>query len=335
MATAPYGIAGVANYTPEINEIPNTYGLIQKRGYFKLEGISTTVALIDKVGDSLSILPTVPRGGPATRASGESRSTLALQIPHIPYDDFLTPEDVQDRRAPGDTGPDTIERNRLKKVKKLRLAHAQTREYMRLGAIKGLIKDGNGTTIYNLFTEFGVTQKTTSMDLATATTNVKSKILEIKRYVEENIQNGGVFTGIDVLCSSGFFDKLTNHPDVVEAYQFFAATNGQNPNRNDHRSGFEFQGVTFIEYNGSVKLADGTSEALIDTDTAHVVPVGVEDLFMDYMAPANHIDYVNTDGLEMYLWEIDPGTGRQYILQSESNPLPICRRPKILIKLTA
>ena len=53
--------------------------------------------------------------------------------------------------------------------------HAQltldpTIEYQRVGALKGIILNGDGSTLYNLFTEFGVTPPTeVGFDLANAT----------------------------------------------------------------------------------------------------------------------------------------------------------------------
>ena len=44
----------------------------------------------------------------------------------------------------------------LRKLTLMRRKHAQTRDYMEMNALRGVVKDGAGTMLYNYFTEFGL-----------------------------------------------------------------------------------------------------------------------------------------------------------------------------------
>jgi hypothetical protein len=69
----------------------------------------------------------------------------------------------------------------------MRRKHAQTREYMEMNALRGIVKDGAGTTLYNYFTEFGLAQISVDFVLGTAGTNVQGKVREVLRAIEDNL----------------------------------------------------------------------------------------------------------------------------------------------------
>ncbi|MCP4161572.1 MAG: major capsid protein [Deltaproteobacteria bacterium] len=332
MPIGPYGAAGkLADYTQEINVIPNTWGRLNELGLFSSQPVSQRTVIIDQVDNVLTILPEKPVGSPATVANNEVISQQAFVIPHIPHNDALLASDIQGRRAPGDTGPTIIEVQRSKKLELLRRKHALTLEFLRIGALKGLIIGGSGNTIYDLYDVFNVTQLSINCALGVAGTDVKGKLLQGKRHIDDNTFNGGISTGYHCLCSASFFDALTSHPKVAAAYQYYTST--QEVLRNDVRTNFDYVGITFEEYraNGSV---DGTSTQFIPNDAAYLFPTGVDDLFVNYYAPANHLDYVNTLGQELYSWEYKALDGKSLQFVSESNPLPLCRRPQAIVELT-
>jgi hypothetical protein len=84
----------------------------------------------------------------------------------------------------------------------------------------------------------------------------------------------------------------------------------------------------FEEYRGKV----GATSFIAD-HKAHVFPIGVQELFMTYFAPADYWDTVNTMGLPRYARQFpDPsGADRHRNLEIQSNPLTICTRPRVLI----
>ena len=109
--------------------------------------------------------------------------------------------------------------------------------------------------------------------------------------------------------------------------------------RSDMRAGFPFAGVTFEEYAGEASTADGNggwvSKRFIDEGEAHAFPLGTIDSFATYFAPADFNETVNTLGQPIYAKQEPRRFDRGTDLHTQSNPLPICQRPGLLVKLTA
>lgn len=327
----------LAELTTAINVIPNLYGRLNELNVFPTEGITAQTVVMDQVNGVLSILPESEvigkAGSPASVGMNEERKALTFKAPHIPHEDAVYPQDVAGRRAPGSTGPDTMELAYLRKLATGRRKFALTLEYLRMGALKGIIIGGSGRTLYNLYTEFGITPKSVNFALGTAGTDVMEKCNEVAGHIEDNLM-GEVMSDIRVLVSPTFFNKLIKHSSVKEAYKYFAATEGQvNPNRQDVRRRFPFGPLVFEEYRGSGQLADKTTVKFIADNEGHAFPMGTMDTFKTYLAPANHPEFVNTVGLEAYAWPMPTQDGRGIQLFMESNPLPICRRPGLLVKV--
>ncbi len=69
----------------------------------------------------------------------------------------------------------------------MRRKHAQTREYMEMNALRGIVKDGAGTTLYNYFTEFDLAQISVDFAFGTAGTNIQGKVRTTLRAIEDNL----------------------------------------------------------------------------------------------------------------------------------------------------
>ena len=66
---------------------------------------------------------------------------------------------------------------------------------------------------------------------------------------------------------------------------------------------------------------------------AYFFPVGVPGLFRQSNAPADFVETANTIGLPRYAKQaVDQQFARWVMLHVQSNPLPICARPRVLIK---
>jgi hypothetical protein len=212
----------------------------------------------------------------------------------------------------------------------MRNKHAFTLEHLRLGALTGLILDADGSIIYDLFDEFELSQATIAFDLANANSDVKGHCYEVLAHIEENLK-GEFMSGVHVLCSPEFFRALTGHKSVKEAY-----TNWQQGAIliNDVRAGFTFAGLTFEEYRGQASSPDGTVRRFIAAGEAHAFPLGTVDTFATYFAPADFNETVNTLGQPLYAKQEPRKFDRGTDLHTQSNPLPMCHRPGVLVKLT-
>lgn len=319
--------------TAAINVVPNIYGRINASGLFRPERIRLRSAVIERKNGRISLLKDTPVGAPAPVGQAGDRKLYTLRVPHFPYDDVVLAEEVQGvRRFGSESELETVIEKVNEKLENAAFKHQQTWEFLKLGAIKGIVLDGDATTeIADLYTVFGITPEVHNFALNVDTTEVLTKCLETARHIEDNLK-GEVMSGIQVLCSPSFFDKLTTHKVVKASYALWR--DGE-AGRSDMRRGFHFGGLIFSEYNGTVTNAAGGSTPLIAADTAHAFPIGTRELFVNHTAPANMVGAVNTPGLDMYASSAPMDHGMGIKLHTQSNHLPICTRPEVLVKLTA
>ena len=92
-----------ARLTDTINVPPAVTGRLAQIGLYRSVPISTTYAKIGVDDQQLSIIPSRERGGPSNLASGRGRQTALINIPHFPLGDAITPSDVQNIMAWGET----------------------------------------------------------------------------------------------------------------------------------------------------------------------------------------------------------------------------------------
>ena len=330
----PFDTGGysLAEMTQAINILPDIHSRLAQIGLFRFQGVTQRSVIIEQFEGILSLLPSVPLGGPATLGQREGRSMRSFALPWIPHDDVILPSDIQGVPAIGmSDAADPLLEVMNRKLTLMRRKHAQTREYMEMNALRGIVKDGAGTTLYNYFTEFGLSQIAVDFVLGTTGTNVQGKVRTVLRSVEDNLL-GESMTSVHALVSSEFFDKLISHSKTEDAYKFFAATGAQ-PLREDMRRAFPFAGILFEEYNGSVTLSTGVTERLIPAGEGIAFPMGTFDTFTTYGGPANLLEAANTVGLPLYARQHLDEKGRWIDLMTEASILPVNKRPRIAIRL--
>jgi len=330
----PFDAGGysLAEMTQAINILPNLYTRLGQIGLFRFEGVTQRSVVIEQREGVLSLLPSVPLGAPATVGTREQRSMRSFALPWIPHDDVILPADIQGMPALGvSDAADPLVEVMNRKLTLMRRKHAQTREYMEMNALRGIVKDGAGTTLYNYFGEFGLEPIEVDFVFGTAGTNIQSKVRNILRAIEDNLL-GETMTTAHALISSEFFDKLISHPKTEEAYKYFSANGGQ-PLREDMRRAFPFAGLLFEEYNGSVTLSNGTTERLIPAGEGIAFPLGTFDTFTTYGGPANLLETANTVGLPLYARQQIDSKGRWIDLMTEASILPVNKRPRLAIRL--
>lgn len=318
---------GVASLTKSINEQPGVPGRIGALGLFMEDGISTTSVMIEKEGSTLTMVPAGVRGQPAKPVSGDKRTMLSFSAIHLPQRATILADEVQNVRAfGGESEQETVQNVVAKRLAKARRNLDATIEYQRVGAIKGQVLDSDGSTVLvNLWTAFGLTQDTVAMALGTATTNVRGKVMTAIRTSEDNLGNV-LATGYRALCGDAFFDAFTDHDRVRESYLRYL--DGAQL-RNDVRGGFVFGDVVWENYRGKVG-----ANKFVGDDEAYLVPIGVPDLFVTNYAPADYVETVNTIGLPYYAKQEPLPMGKGIDIESQSNPISLCTRPKAIIKLT-
>jgi len=321
----------LTSLTDAINKVPFVPGRLGQLGIFDESGVSTTSVMIEEREGSLTLIETSQRGAPAQQNQHNKRKARSLVVPHIALEDTILADEVQNVRAFGSEsmldGVQNVVNFRLAEMAR---KHDATLEHLRIGAIKGQILDADGTTVlYDLFNEFGVSAYSEiDFDLDNATPAkgaVRKKCHDLVRKVEDEL-GAAPYSYIHAYCSATFFDDLVSHPEVEESYRRYQESAFLRAGL--ARKSFEYAGIVFEEYRGKVGSVD-----FIPDGKAHFFPVGVPGLFRQYNAPADFVETANTVGLPRYAKQaVDQEFGRWVKLHTQSNPLPICTRPKVLIK---
>lgn len=317
--------------TQGINLLPNRYGKILQKKIFRFNPLRVRQIAIEEQNGQIILLPTMPPGSPGTTAKRGKRKLRTFTIPHIPHDDTIQPNEVQGIRGFGTNNLVALSEVMAKHLQDMRDKHEITHEYMSMGALKGVILDADGSVIYDLFDEFEITPKVIDFALDVPTTDIKAKCLELKRHIEDNLR-GEISSGVRCFVHEDFFDALTGHPKVVKAWELFNAGAQQ---RTDQRAGFEFAGITFEEYRGQVMDPDGNLRRFIETGNGHAFPEGTASTFSMHAAPADFNETVNTMAQLFYAKQEPRKFERGTDLHTQSNPLPMCARPGVLVTVQA
>lgn len=324
----------LTSLTKAILTAPHQPRRLEQLGLFGEEGVRTTSVMVESKAGQLSLIQSSPRGGVPSTLGDERRTVRTFNTIHLARESHITADQVQGLRAFGSENElEAVQPVIDRRLRTLRSMHEVTLEHLRIGALKGIIYDADGSTqLYNLFTEFGVAQQTKGFVLGTPTTDVRAKCVETIRLIE-SVLGGASYTGIRCLCSASFFDALVGHALVKESFQYQEGI----VLRSDLRNGFRFGGIDFEEYRGAVIGSDGTAVDFIETDYAYAFPTGVVleqgDLFTTYFAPADFMETVNTTGLPLYAkMAFDEKYNRWAEVHSQSNPLPLCLIPRAVVK---
>lgn len=328
----------ITDWTEELLIVPNKWGLIQQLGIFgEAEGVTQHTVTFEQIDKTIGIIGDKIRGERASVNKDYTRKVHSYAVPHFPLDDYISPNDIQGKRAYGTENAEVMEAVRARKLERIRQAHAITLEYARAQLLcNGTVYAPNGSVSYNFYTDFGVTRKEVDFVLGTTTTDIIGKCEEVIAHIQDNLLNGEVASNIVALCSPTFFAALVKHAKVTNAYQYYTTIGAAQPlrerlgapNLDGRYRSFDFGGIMFIEYRG---IYNGSQ--LITAGDAYALPLGTNDMFKTYVSPANKFDLVNTVGQEAYFFEYPDNKGEKIEIQTESNFINMVRRPGGLVRL--
>lgn len=316
--------------TAAVNEQDFVPSLLRSRGIFRPRGITTTQFMIEQKDGSLSLVQTTPRGAPPEQKTRNPRTMRSMATRRLSKEAVIYADQVQGVRAFGtESDVETVLLLANQETDEVRSDIDLTEENLMLGAVQGKVNDADGSTIYNLFTEFGVSAPSdVSFALSTATTDVRAKCASVRRTIATNLKAGNVPFKVTALCSDGFFDALIGHKNVQDAYARYQ--DGAMLRNDLTYQVFPFAGVEFVNYRGT----DDGSTVGIATDSAQFFAEGVPGLFELVYAPADTIDTVNTLGLPRYALPFRDPRDKFMSWEIQSNLMPYCTRPQTLVKGT-
>lgn len=320
----------VDTLTQAINTMPFVPQFLGSLGIFEVKPVRTEFVSIEKRGNTLALIPTSPRGAPLDEGGTTKRNIRVFQTSRIAKGDTIQAAEIQGIRAFGSESElQSVEAEVAMRQANLLRDVELTWENMRLGALMGVVKDADGSTIYDWFTEWGIAPPSAiDFNLDSTTTNIRALCHDLSRVMERAA--GGAFTPstqIHALCGDAFFDAFVTHPMVERIYlnQPQAAALSEN----QAWRAFYFGKIYWHNYRGT----DDNTTLKVATDEAKFFPVGAAGVFQAVFSPGEMMHYANTLGLPLYSL-IVPDLQRNMWARPEvySYPLFICTRPEVLLK---
>lgn len=329
----------VRELTIAVDKLPYAPGRLGKLNLFRNAPATSQMAIVEERHGKLSLLSAQPRGSQDQQAYGSARRKVrAFNIPHVPQWDAVLASDLEGKRAFGSTDQLEVFSEILNdRFTAMKNNHEVTHEYHRIGAIKGVVLDADGSTeLVNWFTEFGISELEVEFNKYDAGTlddaDPAADWKTLSQTVIRHIRNGlgaTPFKGVHALCGDNFFDALISHATVRRAYERWQDGQIFRESQIGEGNVFSFAGIDWENYRGSIGAVD-----FIDTDSCRFFPTGTSDIFLEIPAPADFVETVNSRGMMMYAKQERMKWDKGIELHTQSNVLYMCTRPTVLVKGT-
>lgn len=326
--------------TAAINVLPTPFGQLDAEGMFPIDPIVTPFVSISLENGIVTALP-VTGDGPATIARHGSGDERIFKVPHIEHQDDVLAADIRGMLRLANGNPETLDTLVNKRLLIFKRKFALTLELMRTSSLKGVLVDGKGTVIYDLFAAFELTKKIVYFDLSNPNADIQGACDLVYALITQDLSDE-VMMSVTSKVSRSFFNLLTTHPKVTPFYMNYQAAqtlaNLARGNDGGYRPRtFEFGNIVFEEYAAVVPMWGGTNAPIIAANKGHAYPAGTLDSHVTYMAPPEDIRELDgeapsiTDWLHVTQEVKKHGKGVEILGQSDL--LPMWRRPRLLVEL--
>lgn len=322
----------MTSLTAAVNRLPHKPSLLKTLGLFQEVPIRTTIAMVEERLGKLALISTAARGSTNDVRQAPRRRALNFNVPHVPYFESIMADDIQNIRAFGsETELEAMSVYVNDQLQGMKNDHDATQEFHRMGALQGVILDGDGvTTIYDLYTEFAIDQPTE--DWTSASEDPNDVINPIIRTIASALGNEP-FGQIFALCSDTYFDALTKNTTINTAYERWR--NGEYLRMSAlgpdwysiAANGFEYRNVYFLNYRGIIG-----DVPFIAAGDAYYFPTNVPGMFQEIMAPADFMETVNTRGQRYYAKQEPIAFNKGIELHTQSNILAMNTTPGAVVK---
>ena len=330
----------MVSLTAAINRAPYRPQTLGNMGLFVPKRVRTKAVSIEEKAGVLSLIQTSERGAPLDERNTEKRNLRNFNTPRLARGQTLTASEIDGIRAFGSESELKMVQNEIAEIMNgetgLRSAVELTHENMRLGAVQGIVLDADGSTLFNWFTEMGVSQPAEiDFDLDNATP-AQGAVIKVCDQVVDGMRKAakgawGPTTVPVGLCGTAFWRDLIAHGEVRTIYE--RMTQGGFRDGLEGLFGrmqrIEYGGIIFVKYWGT----DDDTTVAVGTDKCKFFPMNAPGVFEVAYSPAEFFDFVNTPGQDVYamivrdLQRNDWGRPEIY-----SYPLHYCTRPGMLFR---
>lgn len=316
-------LGNAVTMTAAFNKLPEMPTKLRSRKLFREFGIKTTTVALQYTKGRIQLVRDHDRNEVAAPRKRDRKNAKILQCTHLPVTGELLADDLQNVATFGGgvdgSGWMNAVNDEQQRMKNDLMA---TIEFHQLGAVQGIIRDADGSVIYDLYQEFGVERNLVEVNSDDAKFVGRTMIINAIDRGEQKL-GAQMISGWEVVCGLEWFNWFTSQKSVKEAYAGYQLA--QEKIGGDVRNGFQFGGATFYSY--STKLGNVN---FVDPNEAHLYPIGGQDIFIMPFAPANWVEATNTVGLPYYSRAEAKKMGMGFDLGGQSNPLALCMYPEAL-----
>lgn len=296
------------------------------------EPVRTEHVWIEARSNSPALIQTTARGTAPKQKGGDLRDARAFNTKRLAMGSRITASELQNIRAFGsETELKQLQAETARRYLKIKQDFTLTKENWLLGMIQGVVKDADGTTIYNWLTEFGQSapsEEAFAISSSADTGAIRGHCNNVRRTILRNLQGlGGPGVDIVGLADDTFWDALTGSKEVRNTYYNWQAAADLRNDVGAVWSPFRFGDINFINYRGT----DDNSTVAIPSGKCKFFPIGAG-IFRYAMSPGESMEWVNTPGQEFYPMVLPDRKRNQYAdIELYSYPLPVCVQPKALM----
>lgn len=315
-----------------VDYLPQRLGSL---GIFTPNPVRTEDVSIESRNGVLSLVQSSQRGAPVGKRATEKRTLRKFSTVRIaPDSDRILASELANIRAFG-TESELMQvqaevARRLVGPVGLQSQIELTLENMRLGAVQGVVKDADGSTIIDWFDAFGVTQATEidfDLDNASPASGAVRKLCnQVVRQMMAAAK--GVWTSatrVHALCDDTFWDDLTAHPEIRQTY-LNQQEASQLRDGNAYQT-FSYGGITFENYRGT---DDGTTVA-VGAGKCKFFPVNAPGAFLEVLSPGEQFAHLGQLGQRLYPLIVPDRDRDMYVdIEAYCYPLHVCTRPAML-----
>ena len=326
-----------------LDVLPNRFSRVGQMNIFDRRPIATTTVTVIMRKGRLVLLNPVARSGPRQEQNRTLKNSITFDIPTFKFGDVITPEDIQNvvRFAPGPLQAEQVADAEARRLQSVRDTHDETFEFFRLAALKGQIVDPLGNLMYNLFDAFSIQKKIIYMDLDNPLTDITDHTSAITDHIATELKGETSDGGVHVMCGKDMRRKINRHPSRTKWLEqhpdaaSLLAKSRDIGDPNAMRTTY-VDGVMFEENTEQFENINGETLIPIETNRGYAFPTGTTEMFPEYDAPANRMDTVNVaPNEEIFVSYEDLKHDKGIDLDTESNKLPLCTAPRLLIELRA
>lgn len=320
---------GVRPLTDAINNLPVTPTTIRESGLFVPEYLTTTYVDVESKGNQLTLVQSAPRGTPGKPVAESREGKKTFQCVHLPKDDVVRADDVQNVRAFGSENTAAAVNDKVNdKLAGMKSDLEYTREHLQLGALQGKVLDADGTVIVDFNKEFNITRPNLALGLSNDTTKAGSVLDKFLRERKKALA-GDTFKGWLVYASPEWLEAFIYHKSIYDLYARFSdSAKVYTQDNSNTEVAFRYRNVDIVAYDYQFG-----SEVDIKTGEALLVPGGTKKTLKEYFAPADMNATVNTKALPYYASREKLLHDKGWSLHAQTNPLPVALRPLALATL--